>query len=531
MRALACFALLALVSAAWATGPGSDVVELTGAFRLPDGSPAPGVRVEIDVERSRPAFGESGSAASSSDPDGRFRLRFERQGAGVVLRATLAGWADETLSWSWVPGRPTDLGEVELRGAGGVAGRVLDAAGDPVASGWTVVAYAPVPPEPNPQQCVSVLRARPGASAGSFRIDGLPEAPCLLELRPDDGGDAARVLVPVRAGTDAPVTIHHDGDASDARVRVSLSARPLFGAIPSLESITLSAPEVAPRHPVPSETRANGIEFDGLPPGSYTLRISDPRFSTVEESDLVPGGPEKSILLAGNSAIDLRVADAVTGAELDRAHVRLHVVTSPFRAAQQWSQVWDARTYDGFRGVESRAFDLCAPGRSLPADGVFRGLFAGEVVVEVGAPDRAPAYRPLTLAPDEVATVLVTLVAGGVVSGRVTRSDGAPLREETTVELYRPGDERRDPIGWTYGGPRMDLWPFGLGWERASAAIDANGTFRVEHVEPGTYTVRARDHVVDRDLPEARFVEAVVEGVEVIDRGEARVVLVLPFDR
>lgn len=118
------------------------------------------------------------------------------------------------------------------------------------------------------------------------------------------------------------------------------------------------------------------------------------------------------------------------------------------------------------------------------ADGIYRitNIPAGSYVITVAAPAYVPVNssdrKPVVIGEDEnVEDVNFSLVRGGVITGKVTDSEGRPVVLHP-VELYNPGELER---------ARGQVLPY----PAMTAQTDDRGVYRLFGVVPGRYKVAA----------------------------------------
>ncbi|MEM7306841.1 MAG: hypothetical protein AAF682_09230 [Planctomycetota bacterium] len=151
-----------LQAAAATGGPASVALTLV----RPDGGPAAGLEVAL------------GDAVARTDRDGRARLEAP-SGEALVLRVDARGWAGEERPIApLLKGERRGLGELVLRPAVALRGRVDDEQGRPVANARVIATphrtpldrFAPGGALTRPQRVERLART---ADDGTFRIDGL----------------------------------------------------------------------------------------------------------------------------------------------------------------------------------------------------------------------------------------------------------------------------------------------------------------------------------------------------------------------
>lgn len=105
---------------------------------------------------------------------------------------------------------------------------------------------------------------------------------------------------------------------------------------------------------------------------------------------------------------------------------------------------------------------------------------------------RAPKMKPAQTVPFDI-----RLLAGGTVTGRVTRADGSPPKDGTLACLMRVGGPNPE---WSY---RDVLKPENR-WEHFWVRVESDGSYRLEHIPPNKYHLFAlsddKPHNIVKDL-------------------------------
>ena len=500
----------------------TEQVSVRGRFLHPDGAPAADVRIRMHGWRAnsdrvlRHGVPETWKdIEAATDVEGRFRLSFVAPPAyQFILEAELEGHAKEKWALArpraWPGGRPggrrsTTRGRSRgprPRRGGSTARGNLEASGDHGGS------------QPYPADVYAARREETregyyarGNADGRFRIGGLPEGTCQLELFLEGGVRVLGPVVEVVPGESAEMDVVYAGPDVGARIHTVISPRRVKGAYPRLESITLERPGMEPLRPTPSESATSGFDFDGLAPDSYALVVDDPSFEPVRLEGIRPGEGRVRVLLEGRGAIHLDVRDATTGRPLERYSVGLHMENESFPPIE--SPHFKVRGGGEWVHVGRNASSvLLTEDRNPPEGGRFTGIPPARYTLVVGGCGRASVFLPLEVDANQVPSLQVDLVKGGRIDGQVTDAPTLAPIARATVELFRPGDELEDPRGsYTLSGPRHP-WSLGQGRAVAKDETDADGRYGLVHVAPGVYTLRLR-------TPDGR--EVLLEGLVVQD--------------
>lgn len=238
-----------------------DTDELRGRFgtvtlRLVDGAtgqPIAGGTVRFSTAQGGGSFGKA---------DGEGRVVVERVLPGL---ASLEIYATKEREGLWdlvrVPaGGTVDLGDVVLHPQVEVRGRLVDAAGQPVADGrvqWTNLETMDFP-----RELVNRRSASPNGD-GEFQIWGAgPHRYVVIARDPD--GRMGYAVVDARAGAPPPVEIELVEPASVAVELTSVGFEGFVATIRDAEGVPVAASNMEPRFPTHTLR---------VPPGSYTLEV------------------------------------------------------------------------------------------------------------------------------------------------------------------------------------------------------------------------------------------------------------------
>ena len=441
----------------WVFGaPASRAAQPLAAPRLvqgkvsdPQGAPVPGALVWSEGSPAIPC--------ARTGADGAFQIRLPASG-GARLRAVAAGYLPTDPREPPPPGAPLAL---KLAPAGTIAGRVVDAAGRPLA-GVQVGALPVRWTEGSPRYATARSR-----EDGRFRLSQLAPGELHAVTASLEGFATATVKADAlpRGRRTAPVRIVLErGTTAFGRV-LDRENRPVRGAelvlAPAASEVMFSREQLFSGDEA-GEVQATsgpegGFELRHLNPGRFQLQVNHKGFApfTLPGIEVPPRTARLdlgTLTLDPGLAIEGRVTDP-DGAPLPGAEVTLN------------------RSFDSFN-----AMGLVPPRNATTgADGVFRfdDLRRGDHFdLRVERRGYVPATVPAVEAPAPE-RLTVELKPGRTLSGRVrgpagepVRNAGLSLREETSFQ---------SPLGVsTIMGPR----PLGV--------TDENGKFQAEGVPPGT---------------------------------------------
>ncbi len=434
--------LVALRAASVAAGPLSGTVVI-------DGKPAAGAVVsaipfEEPLEKVRRQLrGEAEPRALSSataGPGGAFSLTVPAVPGKVTwfrVRITARGGVPAEVPGAFDASETDDLGELALRKAEVLAGRVTGPGGRPVAGARvTLTARGRFDPSFGPDPVPEVTTTAPDgtfrfAAAASERNDLLVEAAALAPGRVVDAKAGAQGrAITLGAGTPLPGSVKkRDG-------------KPAAGALVRYEADGLETRWV--------ETGADGaFVLPDLPSrrGSVVVDAGDDGFALALAVTPGPGHEALKLVLAPPTVLEGRTLDVATLKAVPR--VKLTVG----------------------EGEELRIARSGADGRF----GV-RGLRPGEATVRADEPRHVPwVRRRVPVDKGTTKTLDVPLTRGATLSGRIVDEDGRPVAEAKVV--VSPGDEgqgRFRPVSRARAGD-----------PGARIRSRGDGTFSATRIPPG----------------------------------------------
>ncbi len=438
---------------------------LSGFLLGDDGLPPPGGRV-VWTRRSR--SGHESRERECDPEDGRFAVDLPGPGTyGLTARAD--GYRDEVLDDSVVSaGETVALGPTELSRGAGVTGSVVDGeTGEglegveieilPLGAGLlSAVQRGDLPSAVTADGGAFALH---GLSGGRYQLRASSEGYAVATASVDLEADRTAALDPIPL--DRGVTLH--GRLVDRA----------GGPRPGLD-VRFFDPECSALTPVAERSSAADGSFEGpaLAAGRYRVEVSGERLLLAQELEVPEGTPELNVELT------------VGGVEIDgivrRGDEALAGGTVIFASALDPGAVRGKIILHG-AGGQSASYGLpeTATSATVGPEGTFRVADgpAGLLWATYVGPDGWSATRQV-LVPDRATAVVDLDLAGPSLSGRVVEPTGEAVEGATLQAL--------DATGRTV----------------AETASGADGSFRIEDLESGTYDLvaAAPDHA-RRTLP------------------------------
>ncbi|MFG0316891.1 MAG: carboxypeptidase regulatory-like domain-containing protein, partial [Planctomycetota bacterium JB042] len=405
--------------------------------------------------------------------DGRFTLGGVARGVvSLVVHAEGRRPIAKATPTGNVPAR--DVGDLRLDAGRTLEGRVLDAAGAPVAGAAVFAGVHSVLAD-----CAFAAPAvAPTDSDGRFAVRGLPEFGDLtvaVRAGPRDGfrvdrpGDVEEVEL--RLAPTTALVVDLVGTELPAPGRIEVAAVRAGAGTPSL------AGEGAARHPAESVDGRRFV-FERLRPGGYVVLVAVDGAARPFPVELPPGGASIEVAAPTPTRLDVRVVDDASGAPISGATVGLRRLdvrpAHPVEAitAEDGTAALGPVSFDG---IDTR------PSPRLVAS--------------------HPAYgrseRRLDAAPDGV--VEVRFAPTGSVEGRVTIA-GEPPSRPLLVTVY----EDDGFLGFMTGVPTL-------------VTTDARGAFTIPALAAGSWLYRVGPRYLEGDLVAA--LPALTSPPESIARG------------
>lgn len=438
-------------------------------------------------------FGEDGALRTRTDDAGRFSFGELAPGAAVIeawsprhARARLANVQVQAPKADGTPSVPAPL--LVLRPGGRLSGRVVDAAGKPVAK-------ASVATTPAQFDIAAMLREpQPRAAltdeAGRFAFEGVPaKSPLRVRATTEKGATAES----------GPVSLEAGADRSDLELKIEEGASLVFRLVDADENpvagveLMLAPAERTRRGPLAGsgeveadKVRALGegrFEVKRLEAGTFDLTLLPEDFAEIEKDGIKLRSGETldlgTLVAKEGRSISGRVSDGggspVPGAEV--------------------TALW----MDG-GATKNRVVKTKADGTyRLPGLGdqrVFRMWVRAKGFAAKEGSGASPGDTGVDFTLDRAATII----------GKVLRADG------TAAPSFRVRTHAEAAEGQEMRGMRFVV---GIGGPDDEVFADPSGNFRLEDVAPGTVTVEA---IAPGKAP-ARKTGVKIEAEQVVDIG------------
>jgi protocatechuate 3,4-dioxygenase beta subunit len=470
----------------------------------------------------------AGRFALEHVPDGEFDVRFERRGFAPAVRRAVAV----------KDGAGTELGDVELPPGVPIRGTVVDAEGAPVSDVEVYVLGGAMPGLARMRRVPTWAGLEPSATSsadGAFLVEDRARGERVSILAQAKGYALGRAIG-VEVPSPEPLRIELTPASRVSGVVLDADDRPIVGA-----SVRLSSPQVGGGGRRMRFGRGGAAETDSegrfviedVVPGRWVISADATGYlDAVRPPFEVPRGEDVE---------DVRIV-------LERGATITGVVTSP--TGESLGDVRISVTYPTERDTESTSGDSArtdAEGRY-----VLRGVSTGQASVVARHAEYPETTRDLTVESGDN-TLDVTMDPGLTLRGRVVADDGAPIADARVfvtpagggwrgadarseadgsflVEGLAPGDYEATASAEGYApleeaAPRVSLARDALpepveivlgptatitgavlglsedrladvqvrarasggGW--AAGSVDYNGSFRIEDVGPGTWTI------------------------------------------
>jgi hypothetical protein len=449
--------------------PPSGACEITGRFTLAGGRPAEGLKVRVsgrthDVE----AAAKAGAAPKNiflegaTDAEGRLKLDVEAlPGAEYFVEVRGPGLVKEV--WrlrGLTAGGHVELGEIETRTCGAIVGKMETPDGRPVPGGFYVMARLQGGAEEkrgaNRESMYEYGMPEKGSS--EYRVDNIPAgtyevAPYVQAIGWFKEGTRT---VEVTEGQESRLDLTYTGPDLSQRVHIVVFVEPFYTIMPSRDHARLETSDGRTFAAVDGGMQA--FNFDGVPPGSCTLTIDDPRFEKVVRTGL-RAGSRTDIRLQPAGSIVVVARDAKSSAAI------LDVsVSQEMSKSNSWP----------------RRFTVRGLGGPPLVGGVLHGLLPGDSRLFIGAKGYAETSIDLKgLKPDEARTIEVALNAGG---------GGPSALSGVIAGVVRDAKTKKPAAGVSIEAQCSDRDR----WDTKSATSDGRGAYRFEGLAAGGWSVQAK---------------------------------------
>ena len=461
---------LALVSPCLASGDAAlaDRITIRGRLLAEGGEPVEGARLTLSDPYESPVRDDVDSpplSPTASDSDGTFSIACDSSDRiRILLAARKDGYAAARWEWrEWELTQDLDLGDTVLVRTGVLAGRLVDATGEPLNSDWKI-ATSPAEEWNHPSSATAAARIRIDARTGGFRLEGLPAIPLKLEAHAPGWMRLDGPVVRIRGGETVTVGIQSDATNTVGGVQVRTTYgtgdtedRPVFrlvGPDGQVHDYTVRFREDGPKL------------FLDLPLGEYTLRLDDPRFLPWEERTVHPGDLVET-RIDGSAALQLVVFERDTGEQIDEYQATLFAED----------------------GVDARRWELSIRKPAPEGEHVFPGIVPGDYVLLVDAPPHPRKHlRVEGLEAGETQRIGVHVGGGPLLRGTVRDAAGNPV-PGAWIELVEPGRSVDSPSHWfakkrsETGDGERSLW-------MAQTRTGESGEFLFDGFPPAQYQLR-----------------------------------------
>ena len=419
-------------------------VALEGYVTDPQGKPVEGARISVAEAGAEPTFGMGPAGDPADAPpivtaaDGFFRVEDRRPGETLDVEARRTGYGPGNAPGVRVPS--AEPLRIVLRPSSAVEGRTVDSDGKPVAG--ALVAINPAGPTAMGRGYVMIstvtMKETRSGDDGSFRIEDV--APGTWDLKAAASGHQNTDMsgLEVRSAQDLTgvEVVLPAGAIVEGRV-LSPGSRPVAGAeVQPVEPLVMG-PRIHLR-PIRAATDGDGYyRLDGLSPGARTFRAWREGFrDAVRDLEVKAGDNALDFSLEAGAEISGRVVDD-DGAPVSAARVVLY----------EGHNSWDLPSA------------VSRPDGTYTLSGVPDGTY--RIAAEKEGYARASGQE-LTVA-GNASGVEVKLSAGGAIVGRLSGLDFTELSQ-------------------------AQVW---VDHEFQRGRVLADGTYRVDNVEPGEHRVFA----------------------------------------
>lgn len=405
----------------------------------PEGRPVPGAEIRVAEATADPMSRflqqEEPRPVATSAEDGFFRVEDRRAGETVDLDASRPGYAPAVASGVQVP--PDQPVRLVLQPSSTVEGRTVDPDGKPVAGVRLFIHPSDPASLGSSFRMFSRSRSRQAISdeTGFFRIEDV--IPGGFELQAMATGYQRSELdnLEVRAGQELKglEVVLAPGAAVEGRV-FSPSGQPLAGA-----EVGVTDPTVDFFFGNATTDGDGRFRLEGIAPGTRSVQAEHKSYRrAVKELEVRLGENSIDLRLEGGVEVRGRVVDE-GGTPVASARVSLRA------GPRSWNQPDSASGADGSFTIEG------------VADGTYR------VMAEKEGFARSREGVEVTVAGSSLSGIEVKLTAGGSIVGQLS---GLEFAELATVQIS-------------------------LGGSRQSGQVSPDGSYRIDHVEPGEHRVTA----------------------------------------
>ena len=445
--------------------PAVQLARVHGRCVLAGGRPAAGVDVRMHgwqanqervIQHGLPEQFESPS--TTTDADGQFVIELDPPRAyQFTCSVSLRGYVGADWRWSEIlPGADMDLGTIELRPGSTVLVRMENATGEPIRSGWMIYGESA---SRKLGRNVEPIRRQVAldAATGIARLEDLPPGPVALTAYSQISNWIDGPTVEAVAHGEVEAVIRYTGPDESHRIVVVPFTRPFYTQNVDASAIHLVLPD-GRRPSQQIEGSSQSYAFDDLPPGRYSVEIEDPRYEPWFQHGVEPG-TRVNARLRGAAGVQIEVLDSESDAVIPRYDLRLQ--------------------FDNSRSFPNE-FQLLAPTKEPPTDGIFAGLPATEITLVLAAEGYSKLELPLgQLVAGESRRIVARLLRGATLRGRVVLQDGRTPVPNAQVRVTASGGPAEMVSQWLTFGQAPAVW----------TTSDATGGFELSGLSPGRLAV------------------------------------------
>ncbi|HEX5720597.1 MAG TPA: carboxypeptidase-like regulatory domain-containing protein [Thermoanaerobaculia bacterium] len=405
----------------------------------PEGRPIPGAEIRLIEANADPMSRflqqEEPLSVATSAQDGFFRIEDRRAGETVDLTASRSGYAPGAAAGVQVP--PDQPVRLVLQPSSAVEGRTVDPDGKPVAGAQLFIHPSDPMGVGGGIRMFSASHGRQAVSdeTGFFRMEDV--VPGGFELQASATGYQRSELanLEVRSGQELKglEVVLAPGAVIEGRV-FSPSGQPLAGA-----EVGVTDPTVDFFFGTANTDGDGRFRLEGIAPGTRSVQAEHKSYRrAIKELEVRLGENSVDLRLEGGVEIRGRVVDE-GGIPVASARVSLRA------GPRSWNQPDAASAADG----------------SFTLDGVADGTY--RVIADKQGFARSREGVEVTVAGSSLSGIEVKLSAGGAIVGQLSGLDFAELSQ---VQIS-------------------------LGGSRQAGQVSPDGSYRIDHVEPGEHRVTA----------------------------------------
>jgi hypothetical protein len=355
--------------------------------------------------------------------------------------------------------------QITLLEGGFVAGTVNGPDGKPLADAEVTLSF-----DPAALNGLNAMNSRSGATGsattdeqGTFRISGLGKGPFMVEAEAQGDDWMYASLAGVQPGT-ADLKLEMQKLLPMRGVVTNTAGEPVTEYLLTLRAASLGGLMTGQVHEENIKDEEGRFELNGIKSGSWSMYVRSEGYGAAGpiDADRPGAGDEEFAIEISKGATVLGKVISPRGNPIPGA-----IVT--------WQQ-----------GSRDAILNMIGAGPTVTATSDEEGIFklvelpAGDLALGTTAADWAKAEPvQVSLYPDQVLEdVVITMRLGGTIQGRFLSKDGEPA-VGALIQIQRTG-----------------------GSDQNITAADANGEFKVEHLEPGKWQVIAIEGALEGEQAE-----------------------------